>query len=85
MSPNEAKSLMRLTESCEIRVRNIGLAGGCVALEITQGAAAGDEMTTLLLCPDGARELASVLLRHSEGARAGGDVTREEDGPARAH
>lgn len=60
---------MRLTASCEIMVRNVGGAGGSVALEITQGRAGGEEVTLLLLCPDRARELASVLLRHSGGVR----------------
>lgn len=64
MRLNEGKSLMRLTASCEIRVGNIGRADGCVVVEITQAKAAGEETTTLLLCPDGARELASVLLSH---------------------
>jgi len=63
---------MRLTESCEIMVRDIGRAGGYVAVEITQRKAAGEEVTTLLLCPDRARELASVLLSHSDGVRADG-------------
>jgi hypothetical protein len=69
MGLNKGESLMRLTASCEIMVRNVGSAGDSVALEITQGTAAGEDVTTLLLCPDGARELASVLLRHSGGAR----------------
>ncbi len=62
MGLNKLESLMRLTASCEIMVRNVGRAGGHVALEITQGKADGEEVTTLLLCPDRARELASVLL-----------------------
>ena len=65
MGLNKGGSLMRLTASCEIMVRNVGRAGGYVAFEITQVKAAGEEVTTLLLCPDRARELASVLLRHS--------------------
>ena len=56
---------MRLTASCEISVRNVGREGGCVALEITQRKATDGEVTTLLLGPDRARELASVLLQHS--------------------
>jgi len=67
---NKGESLLRLTESCEISVRNMGREGDCVALEITQKKAAGGEVTTLLLCGDRARELASVLLHHSGGARA---------------
>ncbi|HYP53024.1 MAG TPA: hypothetical protein VEQ42_05760 [Pyrinomonadaceae bacterium] len=63
---------MKLTASCEIAVRNFGRARGCVALEITQGTATGEEVTTLLLGPDAARELASVLLSHSAGARGNG-------------
>lgn len=59
------ESVMRLTASCEIAVRNFGRAGGCVALEITQGTTTGEEVTTLLLGTDAARELASVLLSHS--------------------
>ena len=78
MGQNKGESLMRLTASCEVTVRNVGRARGCVALEITQGTAAGEEVTTLLLRPDRARELASVLLRHSgdapaDGGRAGND------------
>ncbi len=66
MSSSRGKSLMRLTASCEIAVRNVGLAGGNVVLEIKQGkAGGGDVTTTLLLYPDTARELASVLLGHS--------------------
>lgn len=72
MGLNKGASLMRLTASCEIAVRDVGRAGGCVALEITQGKTAAEEVTTLLLCPDRARELASVLLRHSGGVRAEG-------------
>jgi hypothetical protein len=68
MGLNKAESLMQLTASCEIMVRNVGRAGGYVALEITQGKAAGEEVTTLLLRRDRARELASVLLRHSGDA-----------------
>ncbi|HEV2764913.1 MAG TPA: hypothetical protein VGV38_18165 [Pyrinomonadaceae bacterium] len=64
---NKAESLMRLTASCEIAVRNVGRERGCVAVEITQGAAACEDVTTLLLCPERARELAAVLLRHSGG------------------
>lgn len=78
MGLNEGKSFMRLTASCEIKVGNIGRAGGCVALEIKQGKAAGEETTTLLLCPDRARELASVLLRHSGAVRAEEGGTEEE-------
>jgi hypothetical protein len=61
---------MRLTASCEIMVRNVSRAGGSVAVEITQAKASGEEVTTLLLCPDRARELASALLRHCGDARA---------------
>lgn len=84
MGLNKGNSLIRLTASCAIKVRNIGRAGGCVALEIKQGKAAGEETTTLLLCPDGARELASVLLRHSDAVRAEPRGTEEEICAARA-
>lgn len=90
MGLNKGESLMRLTASCEIMVRDVGRAGGYVAVEITQRKAAGEEVTTLLLCPDRARELASVLLRHSGGVRAegrGAEILRgPEEGvsPARA-
>lgn len=72
MGLNKGGAVMRLTASCEIMVRNVGRAGGSVAVEITQGKAAGEEVTTLLLRPDRARELASALLRHSGDGRAEG-------------
>lgn len=56
---------MRLTPSCEIAVSNVGGEGGCVVLGIAQRIPEGTGVTTLLLCADRARELASVLLRHS--------------------
>ena len=81
MRLNKGESLMRLTASCEIMVRNVGRAGGYVAVEITQGKAAGEEVTTLLLCRDRARELASVLLRHSGDVRAEGPGAETQRGP----
>ena len=48
MRLSEGGSIMRLAASSEIKVRNIGRAGGCVAREIKQGKAAGAETTTLL-------------------------------------
>ncbi len=84
MRLSKGESLMQLTASCEITVRNVGRAGGYVALEITQGRADGEEVTTLLLCPERARELASVLLRHCGGAPADGPgaetLPRREEG-----
>lgn len=65
MGLNGGESLMRLTASCEIAVGNIGRRGGSVVVEITQRHSEGTDVTTLLLCPEKARELASVLLRHS--------------------
>ena len=80
MGLNKGVSLMRLTASCEVTVRNVGRARGCVVLEITQGTTTGEEVTTLLLRPERARELASVLLRHSGHAPADGDATGIERG-----
>ena len=76
MELNKGESLMRLTASCVVSVRNVGRAGGIVSLEITQGRAAGEGVTTLLLCHDRARELADVLLQHSGGVRSEGPETR---------
>jgi hypothetical protein len=89
MRSNKGGSLVRLTASCEVLVRQVGRAGGYVALEIAQGEA-GEKVTTLLLCPTRARELASLLLSHSGGVRAegfGAETGRgaaEEVGAARA-
>ncbi len=83
MRLNAGNSLMRLTASCEIKVRNVGRADGCVVVEITQAKAAGGEITTLLLCPDRARELASVLLRHSGGVVTSSNEERAAEAEGR--
>lgn len=70
METNTEESYVRLTASCEIAVGNVGSKGGWVVLGIAQRVPEGVGVTTVLLQPDSARELASVLLRHSAANRA---------------
>ncbi len=71
MESNEGKSLVPLTESCQIAVGDLGGGGCCLIVEVKQRRAGGAGVTTLLLSSDKARELAVALLRHADGLAAG--------------
>lgn len=63
----QRKSLMPLTESCQISVGSLSGDKECLVLEVTQRKAGDDTVTTLLLSPDKAHELIQVLSRHAGG------------------
>jgi hypothetical protein len=69
---NQGKSLMPLTDSCQISVASLSEDVQCLVLEVTQRRAGDDNVTTLLLSPDKAHELIEVLSRHAGGLHAGG-------------
>ena len=65
---DKTKSLVPLTESCRIAVGRLGAGDRCLLFEVKQRGVGDDDVTTLLLSSERARELAGVLLRHA-GAR----------------
>lgn len=67
---NQGKSHMPLTGSCRISVGRLSGDERCLVLEVTQRRAGDDDVTTLLLSPDKARELIEVLSQHASEANA---------------
>lgn len=63
----EEKTLVPLTASCQIAVGNLGDPDNHTVVEVTQRKTLGDDVTTLLLSPGKARELAQILLQHTDG------------------
>ncbi|HZH89204.1 MAG TPA: hypothetical protein VEX70_01165 [Pyrinomonadaceae bacterium] len=67
---NEGKSLLPLTGSCRISVGSLSGDGRCLVLEVTQRKAGDDDVTTVLLSSDKARELIEALSQHAGGLNA---------------
>jgi hypothetical protein len=69
---SEGKSLMPLTESCRISVGSLPGEGRGLVMEVKQRKGVDDDVTTVLLSPDKARELIEVLLQYADGRNVRG-------------
>ena len=58
------KSLVPLTDNCQVAIGGTGVADYCLIVEVVQRMSEGNKVTTLLLNPDKARELAGTLMQY---------------------